>query len=191
MIFPGEQQRKAEYWDGLKTKEQLIKVFEPLEKYGNGLAILQNSFGTNPELPGYYQNEEFKEVALKLRKMAKQMLPVLKDISKHITYPISREHVKTVTDLKLKGFFDGNNIPLAVLYYTEFLILALEGDYVDRIDRGFTIPEIRAELRAYKRFQAIKKEDDNRRAEFEKTEEYRLQKIELRLGLRDHIEYPE
>lgn len=191
MLLPEEQKKPAEYWDGLKTKEQLIKVFEPMEKSGNGLMLLINNYGADPDLPGYYQNPEFKEVAAKLRPMAEQMLPVLKDISKHIPTHIKQEHIKEAANLKLRDFFKNNTLPLAVLYYTEFLILALEGDYIDRIERGFTIPETRAELHAYKRYQAIKKEVDTRRAEFEKTEEYRLQTMELKLGLRDHIDYPE
>lgn len=191
MLLPEEQKKPAEYWDGLKTKEQLIKVFESLEKSGNGLMLLINSYGTDPDLPGYYQNPEFKEVAAKLRPMAEQMLPVLKDISKHIPTHIKQEYIKKEANSTLRNFFKSNALPLAVLYYTEFLILALENDYIDRIERGFTIPEARAELHAYKRYQAIKKEIDTRRAEFEKTEEYRLQAMELKLGLRDHIDYPE
>ena len=191
MLLPEEQKKPAEYWDGLKTKEQLIKVFESLEKSGNGLTLLVNNYGADPDLPGYYQNPEFKEVAAKLRPMAEQMLPVLKDISKHIPTHIKQEYIKKEANSTLRNFFKNNALPLAVLYYTEFLILALEGDYIDRIERGFTIPEARAELHAYKRYQAIKKEVDTRRAEFEKTEEYRLQAMELKLGLRDHIDYPE
>lgn len=191
MLLPEEQKKPAEYWDGLKTKEQLIKVFEPMEKFGNGLMLLINNYGTDPDLPGYYQNPEFKEVAAKLRPMAEQMLPVLEDISAHIPTHIKREHIKEAANSKLRDFFKNSTLPLAVLYYTEFLILALEGDYIDRIERGFNVPETRAELRAYKRYQAIKKEVDTRRAEFEKTEEYRLQTMELKLGLRDHIDYPE
>lgn len=191
MLLPEEQKKPAEYWDGLKTKEQLIKVFESLEKSGNGLMLLINNYGADPDLPGYYQNPEFKEVAAKLRPMAEQMLPVLKDISKHIPTHIKQEYIKKEANSTLRNFFKNNALPLAVLYYTEFLILALEGDYIDRIERGFTIPEVRAELHAYKRYQAIKKEVDTRRAEFEKTEEYRLQAMELKLGLRDHIDYPE
>ena len=192
MLLPEEQAKKpAEYWDGLKTKEQLIKVFESLEKSGNGLMLLINNYGADPNLPGYYQNPEFKEVAAKIRPLAEQMLPVLKDISAHIPTHIKREYIKEAANSKLRDFFKNNTLPLAVLYYTEFLILALEGDYIDRIERGFNVPETRAELRAYKRYQAIKKEVDTRRAEFEKTEEYRLQAMELKLGLRDHIDYPE
>ena len=191
MLLPEEQKRPAEYWDGLKTKEQLIKVFESLEKSGNGLTLLVNNYGADPDLPGYYQNPEFKEVAAKLRPMAEQMLPVLKDISKHIPTHIKQEYIKKEANSTLRNFFKNNALPLAVLYYTEFLILALEGDYIDRIERGFTIPEARAELHAYKRYQAIKKEVDTRRAEFEKTEEYRLQAMELKLGLRACIDYPE
>ena len=191
MLLPEEQKRPAEYWDGLKTKEQLIKVFESLEKSGNGLTLLVNNYGADPDLPGYYQNPEFKEVAAKLRPMAEQMLPVLKDISKHIPTHVKQEYLKEKANSRLRDFFKNISLPLAVLHYTEFLILALEGDYIDRIERGFTIPEARAELHAYKRYQAIKKEVDTRRAEFEKTEEYRLQAMELKLGLRDHIDYPE
>ncbi|SDC76417.1 hypothetical protein SAMN04487864_1234 [Succiniclasticum ruminis] len=189
MTFPGEQQRTAEYWDGLKTQEQLEKVFKAMQDSGTFWATI-NNFGMDPELPGYYQNEEFKEVAAKLRPMAENMLPVLKDISKHIPFNRDNEHIKNAVALKLQDFFKDIPVPLAMLYYTEFLIKALEGEYVDRIERGFTIPETRAKLRAYKRFQAIKKEEDSRRAEFEKTAEYRLQKMELKLGLRDHIDYP-
>ena len=56
MLLPEEQAKKpAEYWDGL-TKERLIEVFGRLEKSGNGLMLLINSYGTDPDLPGYYQN---------------------------------------------------------------------------------------------------------------------------------------
>ena len=189
MTFPGEQQRTAEYWDGLKTQEQLEKVFKAMQDSGTFWAVI-NNFGADPELPGYYQNAEFKEVAAKLRPVAENMLPVLKDISKHIPFNRDSDHIKNAVALKLQGFFKDIPVPLAMLYYTEFLIAALEGEYIDRIERGFTIPETRAKLRAYKRYQAIKKEEDSRRAEFEKTAEYRLQKMELKLGLRDHIDYP-
>ena len=192
MIYPSEQKKAASYWDGLTSKEDLIKVFSEKEKIAAPeMGLITGGMGADPDLPGYYTDEEFKEVAAKLKPLAEKMLPILEDVLKHIPYPCDRKTFENKANGIIGTFINQLNVPQGVAAYTIFLIVVLQDDYIKRIERGFTIPEIRAEMRAYNRYKAIKEEAYSRRAEFEKTEEYRLQKIELKLHLRDHIEYPE
>ena len=188
MIFPAEQRRPVEYWDSLKTEEQLKKAFENIA--GNELGRLTGEMGLDPKLPGYYLDNEFSEVAAKLRPLAKEMIPIFEDILKHIPYPYNKDFFKKKAESVMDGFVGAMPMPMGVAAYTLFLMAALDDDYIARIGRGFTIPETRAQMRAYNRFLNIKKIEDTKRAEFEKTAEYRLQRMELKLHLRDHIDYP-
>ena len=69
--------------------------------------------------------------------------------------------------------------------------MALESDFSERIAEGFGITKERAARRAFQRYLKLKKEDDRKREAFKKTEAFRVQSMELQLGLRDHIDYPE
>lgn len=181
-----------EYWDALKTKEELYNEFNAAYEEGGGNRTIQESdFKQEPALKPYYEDNEFKEVAQKLKKAAAPVLPVLRDILKHLPETDNKQYsleeqakARIVSQL---GAADRRTINI----YVATLLLALEKDLPERIESGMEIPQDRAARRAYRRFLAFKAEEQERRAEFEKTQEYRTQRIEVALGLRARIEYPE
>ena len=181
-----------EYWDALKTKEELYNEFNAAYEEGGGnRTILESDFKHEPALKPYYEDNEFKEVAQKLRKAAAPVLPVLRDILKHLPETDNKQYsleeqakARIVSQL---GAADRRTINI----YVATLLLALEKDLPERIESGMEIPQDRAARRAYRRFLAFKAEEQERRAEFEKTQEYRTQRIEVALGIRPRIEYPE
>lgn len=185
-------ERPREYWDALKTKEELYNEFNAAYEEGGGSRILlENDFKQEPALKPYYEDNEFKEVAQKLKKAAAPVLPVLRDILKHLPETDNKQYsleeqakARIVSQL---GAADRRTINI----YVATLLLALEKDLPERIESGMEIPQDRAARRAYRRFLAFKAEEQERRAEFEKTQEYRTQRLEVALGLRARIEYPE
>ena len=190
MTKPYEKPR--EYWDALKTKAELYNEFNAAYEEGGGnRTILESDFKHEPALKPYYEDNEFKEVAQKLKKAAAPVLPVLRDILKHLPETDNKQYsleeqakARIVSQL---GAADRRTINI----YVATLLLALEKDLPERIESGMEIPQDRAARRAYRRFLAFKAEEQERRAEFEKTQEYRTQRIEVALGLRARIEYPE
>ncbi len=182
-----------EYWDALKTREELYNEFNAAYEEGGGNRTIQESdFKQEPALKPYYEDNEFKEVAQKLKKAAAPVLPVLRDILKHLpekndNTQYSLEEQAKARIVSTLGAADRQTINL----YVTTLLLALEKDLPERIESGMEIPQDRAARRAYRRFLAFKAEEQERRAEFEKTQEYRTQRIEVALGLRARIEYPE
>ena len=77
MTKPYEKPR--EYWDALKTKAELYNEFNAAYEEGGGnRTILESDFKHEPALKPYYEDNEFKEVAQKLRKAAAPVLPVLR-----------------------------------------------------------------------------------------------------------------
>ena len=185
-------ERPREYWDALKTKEELYNEFNAAYEEGGGSRIiLESDFKQEPALKPYYEDNEFKEVAQKLKKAAAPVLPVLRDILKHLPETDNKQYsleeqakARIVSQL---GAADRRTINI----YVATLLLALEKDLPERIESGMEIPQDRAARRAYRRFLAFKAEEQERRAEFEKTQEYRTQRIEVALGLRARIQYPE
>ncbi len=182
-----------EYWDALKTREELYNEFNAAYEEGGGNRTIQESdFKQEPALKPYYEDNEFKEVAQKLKKAAAPVLPVLRDILKHLpekndNTQYSLEEQAKARIVSTLGAADRQTINL----YVTTLLLALEKDLPERIESGMEIPQDRAARRAYRRFLAFKAEEQERRAEFEKTQEYRPQRIEVALGLRARVEYPE
>ncbi len=173
-----------EEWDAMQTKEQLYAEFDENPNAG--------AFSMEPEMPLFYKDDEFKDVAAKVKKAAAPLLPVLKDILKHL--PEKDENKYTFfperADAAIKQRISPDTTDGMALY-TAILLLALESDFIERIATGMGIPAQRAGRRAYQRYKAIKKKELARRAEFEKTADFRLQQMELKLGLRDSITYPE
>ena len=181
-----------EYWDGLTDREALYNEFNAAYE-GEELnrVSMEADFKHDPEMKPYYQDNEFKEVAQKLKKAAAPVLPVLRDILKHLPETDNKQYnleeqakIRIVSTL---GAADRRTINI----YVATLLLALEKDLPERIESGMEIPQDRAARRAYRRFLAFKAEEQERRAEFEKTQEYRTQRLEVALGLRARIEYPE
>ena len=64
-------------------------------------------------------------------------------------------------------------------------IYATIQNYIDEIE------EIKAKCEAYERFIKYKNEEIEKRKEFEKTAEFRTQRLEVIAGIRKEIEYPE
>jgi hypothetical protein len=185
-------EKPVEYWDGLKTKEDLYNEFNAdYEAGGGSRTVLESDFNHNSLMKPYYEDNEFKEVAQKLRKAAAPLLPVLRDILKHLpendNKQYSLEELAKARIVSKLGATDRNTMNL----YIATLLLALEKDLPERIESGLNVPEDRAARRAYKRFMAYKEKEAAKRAEFEKTQEFRTQRIEVALGIRDAIEYPE
>ena len=183
-----------EYWDSLVEREDLYNEFNKEYEAENGIGRtrLESNFGHDPELKPYYQDNEFKEAAQKLRKAAAPVLPVLRDILKHL--PEKNDNTQYGLEEQAKarivstlGAADRRTINL----YVTTLLLALESDLPERLESGMNVPKDRAARRAYKRFKAFKAEELKLRKAFETTQEYRTQRIEVALGIRDHIEYPE
>ena len=182
-----------EYWDGLVSKAELYNEFNAdYEAGGGSRTVLESDFNHDPLMKPYYEDNEFKGVAQKLRKAAAPVLPVLRDILKHLPEKNDNEQYSLEEQAKARivstlGAADRRTINL----YVATLLLALEKDLPERIESGLDVPEDRAARRAYKRFMAYKEKEAAKRAEFEKTQEYRTQRIEVKLGIRDAIEYPE
>ena len=84
-----------------------------------------------------------------------------------------------------------NESPENVAIYTTLLLVALKEHFPKVLADGMRIPETRAARRAFARYKVLKADEQKRRADFEKTEAFRVQSMELKLGMRDHIEYPE
>ncbi len=173
-----------EEWDGMQTKEQLFNEFDT---DSNSVA-----FSFEPEMPLFYKDEEFKTAAAKIKKAAAPLLPLLKDVLKHL--PEKDENKYTFYPERAEGAIDKRISPDTadgMALYAGILLLALESDFIERLAKGFGIPEQRAGRRAYRRYKAIKEKIAARRAEFEQTADFRMQNMELKLGIRDHITYPE
>ena len=173
-----------EQWDALQTKEQLFKEFDEDRNAG--------AFNQDPEMPLYYKDNEFKEMAAKIKKAAAPLLPLLKDVLKHLP---AKDHNNYTyyperADAAIKQRIDPAD-PEGMALYAALLLLALESDFAERLGEGIGIPQTRAARRAYKRYKAIKEKEEARRTEFEQTAAYRLQTLEMKLGMRDHIDYPE
>lgn len=181
-----------EYWDSLIKRQDLYNEFNKEYEAENGIGRtrLESNFGHDPELKPYYQDNEFKEVAQNLRKAAAPVLPILRDILKHL--PGTGNNDNTLEERAKARIISqlGATERQTMSLYVATLLLALESDLPERLESGMNVPKDRAARRAYKRFKAFKAEELKLRKAFETTQEYRTQRIEVALGIRDHIEYP-
>lgn len=192
MTLHKPEHMSKEYWDSLVSKESLYNEFnEAYEGEGLSRSYMEADFNHNPEMKVFYQDNEFKEVAQKLKKAAAPVLPVLRDILKHLPENENKQYslVELARDRIINNLRATNRNTINL--YVATLLLSLEKDLPERIESGMEVPENRAARRAYKRFLAFKKEEREHRTAFEQTQEYRTQRIEVALGIRDHIEYPE
>ena len=183
---------KKEDWDKLQTKEQLFAEFDKDYKHPIMKAIMNGCLGDDPEMKQYYSDEEFREMAAKIRKVAEPLLPLLKELLNHL--PKKNRDGFTYYPQRADGTIRrhiASNSPDGMALYAAVLMLALESDFTERLAGGFGLAKERAAKQAFQRYLAFKKEDDRKRKEFEKTEAFRVQSMELQLGLRDHIDYPE
>ncbi len=186
MISCARITRPAEYWDGLTTKEQLFAAFKPMANDAKTGHLLS--------LPvAKCDADDLAKKGQELEELAEKMIPILREIYELV--PHSPQRCEENNKMMIKKIFDYvNSVPEGMGLYTAFLLLALDGHYVELVKRGFNVPEIQAAQRAYKRYVDISTklaaETARKKAEFEKTPEYRLQVIEMKTGIRDHIDYP-
>lgn len=158
MYFAIEDMKSVNYWEGLQTKEQLETAFRDLAPAKMGM--LTGGLGVDPELPGFYQDDEFAEVAAEFKAVADEMKPILKDVLDHIPFAYDKKLYKERAEGKIETFIAHKpNVPLGVAEYTIFLLMALD-DYTERIGRGFTVPEVRAAMQALARYKELKEEGE-------------------------------
>lgn len=174
---------KKEDWDNLKTKEQLYAEFDKNYSHPVMRAIMEGCLGGDPEMKLFYSDTEFSDMAAKIRTAIKPLLPLLRDVVKHM--PKTEFNKAYIVD-KFNPYTD-----IGMAKYVAFLLFAMEEDFPERLAGGFGVPKQRAAKRAFQRYLEYKKEDKKRREAFEQTVDYRLQKLEMLEGKRDHIDYPE
>lgn len=178
--------KTKEYWDNLQSKEELYNEFEKMSA-ADELAVT----GTDPDLPIYYKDGEFKAVADSIKGSVEKLLAVLPDVFQHFAEgadDIFKNKAATiVTDLELDTA-EG----MAVCAWVLYLILdtSTEKSFIKRVESGNGIIERRAASRAYARYRAFKEKEQERMLAFMQTPEYKMQLMELKLGLRDKIEIP-
>ncbi len=189
----------VEYWNGLKTKDQLYAEFnENYNSAGPMPVIMESQLDADADLKQFYSDKEFSEVAKKVKEAGKNIIPLLKDILKHLPPDTGVAPGNTTGKYTYEEFAEGkladmfrNYKPENMAVYVSMLVVMLDKQLPDILAEGMGIPEKRAARHAFRRFMAYKKEEMKRRADFEKTEAFRVQSMELKLGMRDHIEYPE
>lgn len=183
LLVAGEDSLSKEYWDGLQTKEELYAVFD---KVGDQVPV------PLADMECYYKDGEFKAVAASVKEPAEKLLAVLPDILEHFAGGLPDRWRN-----KAEEIYNEMNLDLTdgMAICAGFLSMALdtsnEKSFVKRVESGNGIPEIRAEYRAYTRYKEFKAKDKARLEAFKRTPEYKMQAMELKLGLRDHIDMPE
>ena len=186
-----------EQWDKLQDKKDLYAAFTP--KYSHEETELREFLQTAKNFSIYYKDAEFKEVAAKLKKAAEPLLPILKDIEKHlpetvacisignIGYGSSKQATKDlINKLELDGR-DGRGLPVLVGIIRQALSYDAEENLIKHFETGDDIPRARAAFRAYNRYLAFKENDARQLEEFKNTPEYKKQLLEIKLGLRSAI----
>ncbi|SFE52592.1 hypothetical protein [Succiniclasticum ruminis] len=181
-----------EDWDKLQTKEQLYSVLDADYTNKRMRPYIEGALGGDPEMKQFYSDEEFREMAAKIREAAEPLLPLLNDVLKHLPEKDGNgfSYYPDRAEAFIRRYINPNS-PDRMVIYAAVLMLALKSNFIERLAAGFGLAKERAGKRAFQRYLAFKKEDDRKRKEFEKTEAFRVQSMELQLGLRDHIDYPE
>lgn len=185
----------AEQWENLQDKKALYAAFTPKD---NGEEVELARFRQAAEnLSIYYKDEEFKEVATRLRKAAEPLLPVLKDIESHLPERVGRICIANIANSsskeaaeKLIKDFDldeRDGLPVLVGLIRQALSYEAEENIIKHIETGNDIPRARAAFRAYKRYLAFKEDDARQLEAFKNTPEYKKQLMEIKLGLRSAI----
>ncbi len=174
----------VEYWDSLQTKEELYAKFD---KLGN---VEKTGYDADPEQPMYYKDDEFKVIGERLRAAADTFRPILLDVATHFADNVElcrNEATDRAADLPLD-----THEAIAIYALTMYMLLDSNGDnsFIKHIESGCGIPEARAAYRAYVRYRAFKDVEEKKMEEFKGTPEFRMQEVEMKLGLRDSIELP-
>ena len=185
----------SEQWDKLQDKKDLYAVFTP--KNSQEEAELARFRQAAENLSIYYKDEEFKEVAAKLKKAAEPLLQVLKDIEKHLPERVGRIVIRDIGNSSCKqatkdlidefDLDERDGLPVLVGLIRQALSYEAEENIIKHIETGNDIPRARAAFRAYKRYLAFKEDDARQLEAFKNTPEYKKQLMEIKLGLRSAI----
>lgn len=189
----------AVQWDGLQDKKDLYAAFTPKDSQEEMELAKFRQIAENLSI--YYKDEEFKEVAAKLKNAAEPLLQVLKDIEKHLPERVGRICISGVGNSSCKqaakdlikefNLDERDGLPVLVGLIQQALSYEAEENIIKHIETGNDIPRARAAFRAYKRYVAFKENDARQMEAFKKTPEYKKQLMEIKLGLRSEIECPE
>lgn len=191
--------RTAREWDALKTAKELYEVFDSAYNSNpSAAASMDAELNNDPEMKRYFADKDFEKVAAEIKEAAKPLIPILEKILKHLPEDTAKGPGYETGQYTYKERAEGrladivkNESPENVAIYTTLLLVALTEHFPRVLADGMRIPETRAARRAFARYKALKADEQKRRAEFEKTESYRIQVLEMKAGERDHIEYPE
>lgn len=186
----------SEQWDKLQDKKDLYAAFTP--KYSHEEMELRQFVQAAENLSIYHKDEEFKEIAAKLKKAAEPLLQVLKDIEKHLPERVGRIVIRrdigngsckqVAKDLINEFELDERDgLPVLVGLIQQALSYDAEENLIKHIETGNDIPRARAAFRAYKRYLAFKENDARQLEAFKNTPEYKKQLMEIKLGLRSAI----
>ena len=185
-----------EEWDSLVDKKELYAAFNQYYENENLNLNYLSILAKDPAADFFYSDAELETMAKKFNDAAKPLRPVIKELLKRFPDP-KRPGFNYSYEDQAEGRIESYIRPWTMDglgIYTALLLLALSDDpnmgYAARLKEGFALPQLRAARRAYRRYLAFKEEDARKRAAFEQTPEYRLQKLEMLEGKRDHIEYP-
>lgn len=175
------------YWDSLVTKDALYAEFEKMSSADETFIV-----GADPDLPQYYQDDEFEKVAGSVKDSVEKVLAVLPEVFTHFAEGAD-DLVKNKASIIMDDMEIDSNYGMALCAWVLYLALDTgnEKSFFKRLESGNGIIERRAACKAYSRYRAFKEEDQMRMLKFQLTPEYKMQQMELRLGLRDKIEIPE
>lgn len=179
--------KPKEYWDGLQSKEELYAEFEKLSSADETFIV-----GADPDLPQYYQDDEFEKVAGSVKNSVEKVLAVLPEVFTHFAEGAD-DLVKNKASIIMDDMEIDSNYGMALCAWVLYLALdtSNEKSFFKRLESGNGIIQRRAACKAYARYMAFKEKDKERMLAFMQTPEYKMQAMELRLGLRDAIEIPE
>lgn len=171
----------AEQWENLQDKKALYAAFTPKESREEMELAQFRQAAANLSI--YYKDEEFKEVAAKLKKAAEPLLPVLKDIENHLPERVGRICIRDAGNSSCKqaakdlikefDLDDRDGLPVLVALIQQALSYEAEENIIKHIETGNDIPRARAAFRAYKRYLAFKENDARQLEAFKNTPEYK------------------
>lgn len=178
--------KKKEYWDSLVTKDSLYAEFEKMSSADSDLIV------SDPDLPIYYKDEEFKAVFDSVKNPAEDVVKVMPDVCQHFAEGID-ETIKNKADTIFNDLDLDTPYGMAVSAWLLYMMLdtTCEKSFIKRLESGNGIVERRAACRAYSRYRKFKEEDQMRMLKFQMTAEFQMQLMEKRLGLRDEFQLPE
>ena len=135
-------------WDALETEEALSAVFD--KNYNDTTAekeAFESEYNADAALAGYYADDDFATVAASLDEADASVVTILADVLDHLPEPpgVEKEVAAIINRLD-------PDTPEGGYLYAALLMAMLDGDFADRLENGFGIPEARAARRAYGRY---------------------------------------